>query len=269
MTTSGSYINKSVDRALRLLDLFDDSRMGFTANEIADLLGTTRVTIYPTLHTLHSRGYLNRDEQGRFVLGMKIVERSGQMLAHLDIRRVAQQPLRNLARTLNANAHLATLHGHEVLYLEREEGRPSVTLCGVIGHRVSPHCTALGKCLLAFLPADDRSLITQQLVYVRHTAHTISTPQALLVELETVRQQGYSVEIEEQHPGSACIAAPIRNHGGKVVAAISVAMSAEEIRKCTADNTFAVVLETAEFISSNLGFQPQANTQVLAQGGDT
>jgi len=267
VTPTNSYINKSVDRALRLLDLFDDSRVGLTANEIADLLGTTRVTIYPTLHTLHSRGYLSRDEQGRFILGMKIIERSGQKLAHLDIRRVAQQPMRELARHLKANAHLATLHGHEVLYLEREEGRPSVTLREIIGHRVSPHCTALGKCLLAFLPLDDRKLIVEDLNYIKHTPSTISTPQALLVELENVRRQGYSVEIEEFHLGSACIAGPIWNHDGKVIAAISVSMSVEDLRERGAEERAGVILETSQEISRHLGFQPPARLGDL-RGGD-
>ena len=267
MTSGGSYINKSVDRALRLLDLFNDSRVGLTANEIANLLGTTRVTIYPTLHTLHARGYLSRDEQGRFILGMKIIERSGQKLAHLDIRRVAQQPLRDLARHLNANAHLATLHGHEVLYLEREEGHPSVTLREIIGHRVSPHCTALGKCLLAFLPLDDQKPIIQKLNYVKHTPSTISTPEALLLELENVQQQGYSVETEEYHLGSACVAGPIRNHDGRVVAAISVSMSVEKLREYGSEERAAVILKTAGTISALLGFHPPA-TKGNLRGGD-
>lgn len=255
MTDKQSSINKSVDRALRLLDLFDDFHVGLTANEIAELLDMARVTIYPTLNTLQARGYIDRDDKGRFVLGMKIVERSGQKLAHLDIRRVAQQPLRALARRLNANAHLATLHGNEVLYLEREEGRPTVTLHEIIGRRISPHCTALGKCLLASLPDEDRTKIAHSLDYVQHTPNTISNPEDFLIELDGILERGYALEIEEFHLGSACVAAPLRGLNGRVIAAISVSMAVPVVEKKDQAEQAAIILDAARTISSDLGWQ--------------
>jgi len=267
METNSSYVNKSLDRALRLLDLFDDSRVQLTASEIADLLGTTRATIYPTLHTMLTHGYLDRDGNGRFVLGMKIVERSGQKLAHLDVRTIAQVHLRELARQLNANAHLATLHGNEVLYLEREQGRPAVVLREVIGRRVSPHCTALGKALLAFLPVEDRSRIANDLDYVAYTSRTITDPAALLRDLETVERNGYALETEEFHLGSACIAAPVRGHDGRVIAAISVSMSLEDLSK-RREELAETIRETAGRISGELGNYKQQRHSDL-EGGDS
>ena len=247
-------INKSVDRALRLLDLFDEEHVTLTASEVASLLTTTRATIYPTLNALLARGYLDRDGQGRFALGMKVVERGGEKLTRLDIRRVAQQRLRELARQLGANAHLATLHGNEVLYLEREAARPTVTLREVVGRRVSPHCTALGKSLLAFLPAEDRNRIAESLEYVRHTPKTIADAKAFIAELERVRERGYALEAEEFHLGSACISAPVRSLDGRVVAAVSVSMSIEELsedEKARAE----LVLGVAAAISGALGYR--------------
>ena len=258
MDNNSSYINKSLDRALRLLDLFDDAHIHLTASDIADLLGTTRATIYPTLHTLLAHGYLDRDDQGRYVLGMKLVERSGEKLAHLDVRRIAQGPLRELARRLGANAHLATLHGNEVLYLEREEGRPTVTLREVVGRRVSPHCTALGKSLLAFLPEEDRVRIAHSLDYVQHTPNTISDPEALIAELDLVRSRGYALEIEEFHLGSACISVPIRGLDGRVVAAVSVSMATEALLERNPDERAASILDAASAISGALGYREEA-----------
>jgi len=253
MTEPRGNVNKSVDRALRLLDLFDGEHAALTASEAADLLGTTRVTIYPTLNALLARGYLERDEQGRFVLGMKVVERGGQRLAQLDMRRVAQQRLRDLARRLDANAHLATLYGNEVLYLEREEGRPAVTLREIVGRRVSPHCTALGKALLAFLPKEDRERIAASLDYVQHTPSTITNAQDYLSDLDAVRERGYALEVEEFHLGSACIAAPVRRLDGRVVGAISVSMAVSDLEGPHPAKQAAIILEEAEGISSDLG----------------
>lgn len=267
MRSNSTYVNKSLDRALHLLDLFTDSRSALTASQIADLLGTTRATIYPTLHTLMSHGYLDRDRQGRFVLGMKIVERSGQKLADLDVRNTAQEPLRRLARRLNANAHLATLHGNEVLYLEREQGRPAVILREVVGRRVSPHCTALGKALLAFLPATDCSRIAWELNYTANTPHTITDPAGFQNALEAVRRNGYALEIEEFHLGSACIAAPVRAHDGRVIAAISVSMAVTELSEQGPEALATVIVDTANEISMELGYSGPP-TGSKGKGGD-
>lgn len=267
MKGNSTYVNKSLDRALRLLDLFGDSRGSLTASEIAELLGTTRATIYPTLHTLMSHGYLDRDQQGHFVLGMKIVERSGQKLADLDVRSIAQEPLRNLARRLNANAHLATLHGNEVLYLEREQGRPAVILREVVGRRISPHCTALGKVLLAFLPTADCSRIAHELEYTANTPHTITDPAEFLEALEAVRRNGYALEIEEFHLGSACIAAPVRAHDGRVIAAISVSMAVTELSEHGPETWATVIVDSANEISMELG-HPGPLTGSNGKGGD-
>jgi IclR family transcriptional regulator, KDG regulon repressor len=267
MEGDSTYVNKSLDRALRLLDLFNDSESALTASDIAERLGTTRATIYPTLHTLAAHGYLNRDQQGHFVLGMKIVERSGQKLADLDVRNIAQEPLRGLARRLNANAHLATLHGNEVLYLDREQGRPAVILREVIGRRVSPHCTALGKALLAFLPAADCTRIVRDLNYTAYTPHTITTLEALLAALEAVRRTGYALEIEEFHLGSACIAAPVRAHDGRVIAAISVSMAATDLTEQGPETLAAIIVNTAHEISAQLGY-PGSTAGSKGKGGD-
>jgi IclR family transcriptional regulator, KDG regulon repressor len=260
MGENSTYLNKSLDRALRLLDLFDDSHLRLTASEIAKLLGTTRATIYPTLHTLQSYGYIDRDEAGQFVLGMKLVERGGQKLAHLDLRAIAQPLLQELARHLGANVHLATLHGNEVLYLEREQGRPAVILREVIGRRVSPHCTALGKALLAFMPTEDTARIAHELEYVAYTPHTLTAPELLLEELGKVRTQGYALEMEEFHLGSACIAAPIRGHDGRVAAAISVSLAVEQIAS-RQEELARVIVHTADRISAELGHRANGDAQ--------
>jgi IclR family KDG regulon transcriptional repressor len=267
MTAGRGNINKSVDRALRLLDLFGGQHVALTASEVAKLLGTTRVTIYPTLNTLLAGGYLDRDEQGRFVLGMKVVERGGEKLAQLDIRRVAQERLRDLARRLNANAHLATLHGNEVLYLEREEGRPAVTLREIVGRRVSPHCTALGKALIAFLPHEDRERLARSLDYVQHTPNTISNAEDFLAELDKVCQCGYALEVEEFHLSSACIAAPIRRLSGRVVGAISVSMAVSDLKAADSATRAAIVVAAAAAISSDLG-HTRNSSENPDQGGD-
>ena len=85
------YRNKSLDRALRILDLFDESQESMKVSEIATTIGTTAATLYPTLSTLVAHGYLIRDDRKQYRLGMKLLERSGQVLAQSDVRRIARK----------------------------------------------------------------------------------------------------------------------------------------------------------------------------------
>lgn len=250
------YVNKSLDRGLRILDLFDESRETMTASQIAAALDTSPATLYPTLHTLLSHGYLVRDEAKRFRLGIKLLERSGQVLVGLDIRRIAQPHLRKLARSRQVTADLAILYGNEVLYLEREVGHPSAILAEVVGRRVPLHCTSLGKVLLAFLPDQERLELVKRLPLKPYTPNTIVEKKKLLDELRGIRSRGYALDIEEFHLGSACVGAPIWSHGGRVVAAISLMLPVTKNLRRDHSEEARAVIEAATAISRELGFAP-------------
>lgn len=257
---SREYVNKSLDRGLRILDLFNESKGSLTASEIAATLGTTPSTLYPTLHTLASHGYLIRDDRKHFRLGMKLLERSGQVLAQSDVRRVARSHLKKLARSRQVTVDLGILYGHEVLYLEREVGHPTAILNEVVGRRVPAHCTSLGKALLAFLPDEERLELLQLLPLDRYTPNTIVDPPRLLDELAAVRERKYAVDIEEFHQGNACVGAPIWSHGARVVAAISLMLPiSERILHRECDEEASAVVETANAISRELGYAPPKN----------
>jgi IclR family KDG regulon transcriptional repressor len=249
------YLNKSLDRALRILDLFDESQGSLTASEIAATVGTTPATLYPTLHTLVSHGYLIRDERKRFRLGMKLLERSGQVLAQSDVRRVARPHLKKLAQSRQVTADLAVLYGCEVLYLEREVGHPTAVLAEVVGRRVPAHCTSLGKVLLAFHPDVGEGEFLNRLPLDRYTPNTIVDLRGLAEELAGVRERGYALDIEEFHQGNACVGAPVWSHGGRVVAAVSLMLPVDDrIRRRECGDEAAAVVAAADSISEELGY---------------
>lgn len=251
------YLNKSLQRALQILDLFNESRTSLTASEIAKSVGTTSATLYPTLHTLLSHGYLIRDDRKQFRLGMKLLERSGQVLAQSDVRRVARPHLRELAQTRQVTADLGILYGQEVLYLERELGHPTAMLAEVVGRRVPAHCTSLGKILLAFHPEADSATFLAGFDLTQYTPNTITDVVQLAEELTAVRDRGYAIDVEEFHPGSACVAAPIWSHGGRVVAAVSLMLPVNDrIRDRDCPDEAASVIATTNSISSELGYVP-------------
>lgn len=245
-----------------MLDLFDSEALRLTASQIAAALGLRPGTIYPTLCTLEEHGYVERDENKRYRLGLKFLERGSYILAHLDVRTISQPHLRTLARKAEGNAHLAVLYGNEVLYLHREEGRPTVILSEVVGLRVPAYCTALGKVLLASLPETELVSLLRSLQFVRMTPNTITDAGQLVEELLLIRSLGYATDQEEFHIGSTCLAAPLRNHRGSVVASISVslpgtALSVERKRRVT-----DALVQCAQDISSELGYAKRNDEQL-------
>jgi DNA-binding IclR family transcriptional regulator len=244
-----------MDRGLRILDLFDEEIVHLTASEIAAAFRTTPATLYPTLCTLVDHNYLSRDSRKRYSLGLKLLERSGQVLAQLDVRRVARSHLRELARQRQATSDLGILYGDEVLYLERRVGHPAAMVNEVVGRRVPLHCTSIGKVLLAFLPAAERKPLIASLPLEAYTPNTIVDRKKLQKELDDVVRRGYAVDSQEFHLGSSCVGAPIRGHAGFVVAALSLMLPVDQdSNHVMFEEQATAVVETANAISRELGY---------------
>lgn len=248
------YLNTSLAKSLRVLDLCSEAEDGLRLSEIAQRMGTRPGSIYPIVYTLQKFGYLARDpDTKRYSLGLRVLAMANQILSSLDIREKAKPILKRLARDLEANAHLAVLYEDEVLYLDREEAAPSVVIPSVIGRRVPPHCTALGKVLLAYTPeAAERILAKGPLPSL--TSSTITDPQALHEELEKVRAQGYAVDWEEFHEGNVCVAAPVRNYRAHVVAALSLSLLKARLARDPLERFIKAVEEGALELSGAMGF---------------
>jgi len=250
-----AYRNKSMDRGLRILDLFDEGTVHLTASEIAAAFETTPATLYPTLCTLVDHDYLARDASKRYSLGLKLLERSGQVLAQLDVQRVSRPYLRDLARRWQATSDLGILYGKEVLYLERRVGHPAAVVGEVVGRRVPLHCTSIGKVLLAFLPPADREPLIASLDLESFTPNTIVDPILLKKELGRIANRGYAVDMQEFHLGSSCVGAPIRGHNGSVVAALSLMLPVgPDVEHENHRKQAEAVVETADAISKELGY---------------
>lgn len=224
MTSEERYVNKSLQRALRVLDLFTAEDREMTATEIANCLDTLPGTVFATLRTLARFGYLVRDANKRYSLGLKLLERANLVLGRMDLRTIAQQTLKDIARANKVNTHLAVLYDWSVMYLHREEGYPSVILKEVVGTRVPAYCTALGKVLLSGFGEAFLDEYLSQVDLEPLTVFTITDPQRLRGEIAQAREQGYAVDNEEFHEGSLCLAAPVKDYRGDIIAAASLSI---------------------------------------------
>ncbi len=246
------YTNKSIEKGASILDLFDAETPRLSATEIARRLGTKVSIIYPILRTLETSHYLMRNEDKKYGLGFKFLERANLVLQRMDLYTKAQSHLKRLANTWSVNAHLAILYGHKVFYLHREVGSSNVFIREIVGLVEPAHCTALGKALLAFLPEDDRESYLAQDSFIAFTPHTITDKNALRADLEQIRKDGLAISREEAHEGVVGVAAPVRDFRDQVRAAISISVPKSRWHREEVD-LMTAVRETAFLLSRDLG----------------
>jgi IclR family transcriptional regulator, KDG regulon repressor len=213
----------STERVLLVLDAFDTSVDALTASELARRVGLPVSTTHRLLQTLTQRGYVERDRDGRrYKLGLRVFQLASRALAQHGLRDTARPYLVELVRETQETVQLAVLHGSEALYIDKVEGSQDLRVSTSVGSRTPLHCTAAGKALLAFQPPETIDVVLGNGLH-RFTPRTITDPEQLLAELDTVRARGVAVLLGEYRPEAGAIAAPIFRAGREIVAAVGLA----------------------------------------------
>lgn len=163
---------------------------------------------------------------------------------------------------LNETVHLGVLEDGEVLYLAKEESSQTIRMISYVGRRAPLHCTSLGKMLLAYLSTEERNRILGEKVLPRLTKNTLTDKKELEKELDKVREQGFALDREENEKDVRCVAAPIRNYQGEVIAALSISSPIFRIDKDAQNNLKEALIEVSEKISMRLGY----NSKLLEEG---
>ncbi len=255
MEKKKQYINKSLKKALSLLKLFDGGIEPLNISEIAARVGATSGTIYPIIFTLESEGFLERDaESKKYRLGLSLLRLGMVVSGQLSIRDRAQPHLKRLLEKTNENVHLAIFEEKKVIYIDRKEAKPDLRVHSFIGKRAPAHCTALGKTFLAFLSDHDREEFFRTEALDKHTDNTITDAENLRAALHRIRTDGYAVENEEYQLGGNCVAAPVRNHRGETVAAVSVSIPNSRYTDERLGAIIDAVREATAAISASLGY---------------
>ncbi len=252
------YRNSSVARALTILGLFESGRENLTLSEIARIMDTSPSGVYSIVNTLEELGCLERSpDTKKYRLGLKLLSLASRLLDTLDVRDVAKKTLRKLASERRGNSHLAVLFENEVLYIDTEVTAATFVLPEIIGRRVPPHCTALGKVLLAHTPEAFENLLASGKPLEQITSKTVTSSQRLRQELMQISERGYALDREEFHEGIVCVAAPIRNYRGLTAAALSVSISASRLKHEPLSQFIGAVIAAAEDVSRGMGYTSQ------------
>lgn len=246
-------IIQSVDRALRILDLFNEQNPELKITEISRKLDLHKSTTHSLLKTLKERQYIKQDpDSGKYSLGLKLLERGQFVLNSMDIRSLARKYLIDLSVETGQTAHLVILEGKYGVYIDKVEGESAVVYSRV-GKRVPLHSSAVGKSLLAFRNNDEVNELLEKYEFFPQTSSTITSRSAFEKELELVRERGYSTDNEENEPGIYCIAVPIFDHLNQPAAAISISTTKQTITEEMEKNIVQQLKHTCYEISKALG----------------
>jgi DNA-binding IclR family transcriptional regulator len=255
MTASESAKVPAVERALAVLEILAESKRGFSISEMARRLGVPKSSIHLILTTLERRGYLLKNTQSRrYFVGLKLVSLAHVALDGFEVRQRAVPFLLSLAAKTGLTVHMAVLEGNEAVLIERIESPGLVKLNTWVGQRMHVNCTAVGKVLSAFLSEEEFKRTVQAKRLIKHNQNTISSVGKLREELNRVRAAGYAVDDEEEEVGVRCVGAPVFDHSGRAVAAVSVAGTTSQIPSGSIEGLARLLRDTGYRISAELGY---------------
>jgi DNA-binding IclR family transcriptional regulator len=215
-------MSQSLARALSMLVRLGDGP--HSLDELAAELGVHKTTVLRLLRTLEEERFVYRDREHHFHLGSRTFELAGAALSQREVRALAAPHLSRLNEATGQAVHLGAYEGGEVVYLDKYESRQPIRMYSRVGLTVPPYCTALGKVLLAGLAPAERRRTAQEIEYAPLTEHTITSAKDFLAELDAVAEQGWALDDAEHEPFVRCIAAPVRDAGGNVAAAVSLSV---------------------------------------------
>ncbi|MFI7079675.1 IclR family transcriptional regulator [Micromonospora sp. NPDC049903] len=251
-------MGQSIQRAINLIRRSAEHPL--TLTEASEVLGVHKSTALRILQTLESARFVRKTGAGTYVFGSGLIELSELALGSMDLRQFAAAHLRQLQRQTGHTVHLAQLTGDEIVYIDKVDSPAfdAVKLPSRVGRAVSIYASAVGKVILAYLPRDERDRLLSHVVFERYTETTFADRDALEAELVHVGEQGWAADNGEHDAYVMCIAAPIRDSRGRVIAAIS--MTAIEVIASleTLKDSLPLLLETATLISREMGYTPQA-----------
>ena len=262
---------KSLVKTLRLLKRFSPQHTVWTAEDLASSLKYHKSSVQRILATLEKEGFLARvaPRRSEYRLGPEVLFLGNVADLSLDLRSVARPTMACLVEKVQETSYLCVADQHQCLYIEKMECSQPIRIINQVGQRNPMHCTGVGKALLSGMAAEEIDRLIAARGLNAHTRHTITEPHNLKRELEAVRSRGIALDNEELDLGVKCVAAPIKDRTGAVVAAISLSGPAQRFTPAAMRRFEKEIKQAGMEISRMLGFGPPTpgGSSVAEKGG--
>jgi DNA-binding IclR family transcriptional regulator len=243
-------MSQSVTRAARILASLADAPQSVAT--LAERFDLHRSTMFRELQALEQVGFVRRQADGLFALGMQLTVLGSAALEQLDLRGAASAPVRRLHRIVGNTVHVGALIGDEIVYVDKVEDAAGVRMYSRVGAPVRPYCSGIGKAVLAGLPTQRRDAVLVGCDWRAYTARTLTTREALDADLAVTARRGYAVDDAEFEDFVNCVAVPIVSSAG-IVGALSLTALRAVQNLSQLEQRIPMLRETAAEISRDLG----------------
>ena len=247
---------RSILKAIDVMYVFSLNEPTLSLGEISKRLDMPKSTTYNLLNTLASRGFIEKTHDDSYALGTAVISLAQTARINVELRDRAAPFLRELADVVKESIYLTYLDGDHVLYIYAIETASRLIARSAVGDHVEPHCTSVGKAILAALPDSKVDDIISRVGMPRYTENTITDLDAFKQELEQTRLRGYSIDNQEHEIGAFCVGAAIRDVNGTAIGACSIAGIDPDIIGGRLDTLSSDLLYTAQEISRHMGYVP-------------
>ncbi|MBX7448166.1 IclR family transcriptional regulator [Mycolicibacterium sp. 3033] len=246
---------QSVDRAVSVLEIL--ARLGEVGvTELASEIGVHKSTVSRLLSALEDHELVEQAyERGKYRLGFGLLRLSNAVSGQLDVTQQGREICERLAAELGETVNIAVLRSHYVVNVDQARGPRSVGSHNWVGELTPLHATSSGKILLAHMSPDARHDVLAEAGLTRYTDRTITSVDELDRQLVAIAADGHVISTEEMEPGLTAVAAPIRDHAGIVIAALSVSGPVYRLDADRAREIVPAVVAAADAVSERMGHQ--------------
>ncbi|PFP24676.1 IclR family transcriptional regulator [Bacillus sp. AFS073361] len=247
---------QSLERALTILNKLSEYPDGIQITRLAEQVGLTKGTLHRLLSTLSNMNYVVKDEEtDKYKLGLQILFLSRNLLNNSNIVTIAKPFLEKLSQEVNETVHLCIEDRGEVIYIDKIESNQTIRMYSRIGSRAPMYCTAVGKILLSDMNQDKFEELVSNITFIPKTPTTITSKEELIKEIETVKAKGYALDNAENEEVLRCIASPIYDHKGKIIASFSISGPNNRVTMDLINHTLIDKMKQYSIaISRNLGY---------------
>ena len=256
---AGGFYNRSLERALQILDAFSRERQVLTRAQLSEILGLPLPTISRLCSTLVQYGYLAKDRESKqYSLGMRLFEQGSIVFYSFSLRAAASHHLTELQKETGQTVFLGVLDNGQLLYIDKRENEGSIiSFTSKIGTRRPPYWGMCGPLLMSYLPDSEIEGLLEKTPLNATTRKSITDKEKFKAWLNQIRDQGVAVDPEATFEGITGVAAPVRDSTGGVVAAVGIALMSSSLGPNGIRKIAQKVLKTAEAISGELGYRSQ------------
>ncbi len=252
MIIDNKNLNQSIIKAFTVLDAFTNDKKEWGVRELANKTGYNKSTTYRLLSTLVSLNVIHQNENDKYRLGSKLFELGNRVSLYQSLITVTNETIKNIALEIQETVLLSTLKEQQVFHINKADSLQGLKISTSIGSYQPIHATASGKLLLAFSSIENQGNYFKNSSLITFTKKTITKASELRTALQTIKKQGYALDLEEFELGLICIAIPIFNKNKNAIASISASGPSSRFKLKNVHNYISILQKGATLIERTL-----------------